>query len=294
VTAVGEARSGIDGDRPQSVDVATIDPSTYFDVEDLFITKGPAKSELVKRLSSSASLVVPVSLAASRNLSVGSKLALRTRGGVADFVVAGVYRTAFDNPPIYMSRSAAARWFGVTSATDIHIATDGDVELVRREVTSLQQGGLFTVSTTGSSKDELRALLRTFLSVFIVILALGAVVGALGLAVTIAAVTLDRTREIGVLRSIGAGDGGIVRVVLGEALTLTAAAFVLALPAAVLLARILLRLATTAVGAQVDLVLPWSWVVGTGLVGLVVAAGASAWPAYRACRIDTELALRWD
>jgi putative ABC transport system permease protein len=121
------------------------------------------------------------------------------------------------------------------------------------------------------------------------------VVGGLGLASTMSLAVLERTREIGVLRAIGARHRTIFAIVQIEALTIALlswlAAIPLSVPMSVILGRafgrIMFRVPVTLL-PQPSGVLRWAVLV------IVVALVAAAWPARRATRITTSAALAYE
>ena len=70
--------------------------------------------------------------------------------------------------------------------------------------------------------EERREALAAFDGIIALLLAmvgLMAIVGGLGLAGTTSLNVIERTREIGVMRAIGAGDGTLYQIILVETLT---------------------------------------------------------------------------
>ena len=121
------------------------------------------------------------------------------------------------------------------------------------------------------------------------------VVGALGLASTMAIGVLERTREIGVLRAIGARDGAILAIVQAEGLTIGLLSWAIALPLSVPMS-----LALGAAFGRIMLPVPVRIIPdGTAVLAwlalvLVVSVGASAWPAWRAMRVPAARALSYE
>jgi putative ABC transport system permease protein len=121
------------------------------------------------------------------------------------------------------------------------------------------------------------------------------VVGGLGLAATMSLAVLERTREIGVLRAIGARHGSILSMIQIEALVISLASWAIALPLSVPMSAVLGK----AFG-RIMIPVPVSFTPGlTGVlrwlaVAIVVSIAASAWPAYRAMRITTARALAYE
>ena len=112
-----------------------------------------------------------------------------------------------------------------------------------------------------STKEFAFGQLRGFFSLAYVILVAAAAAGLLGLANTLAVSVLARTHEIGVLRSAGTLRRQIRQMVLVEAVTLALAAFVLALPLGLLLTLGTSAAFRSAIGASVELTLPWAFLL---------------------------------
>lgn len=121
------------------------------------------------------------------------------------------------------------------------------------------------------------------------------IVGGMGLASSMGMNVLERTREIGVLRAIGARHGVLFRMVQVEGLIVAFASWLLALPLSLPMS-VLLGLAFGRIMLPVPLhLLPQPmaalrWL----LVVLVVSVVACALPAWRAMRTPTARALAYD
>jgi predicted permease len=115
---------------------------------------------------------------------------------------------------------------------------------------------------------------------------LALLLSALGIHGALAGAVAGRTREIGVRMALGAGRRRVLRDVVGRGLALAGLGFVLGLPAAVLLAR-LLRGALVGVG-------PGDVATHAGAAAVLLGAAVLAgWlPARRAAGVDPAAALR--
>jgi len=107
------------------------------------------------------------------------------------------------------------------------------------------------------------------------------------------AMLAGQSREIGILKVLGAGPRQIMALYLGQALLLGVAASLIALPAAIAIGR-------QYAGLKADLLnfpiaghaIPW-WAIGLQLlVGCLLPVAAAALPVRRACRISVGAALR--
>ena len=117
-------------------------------------------------------------------------------------------------------------------------------------------------------------------------------VGGIGLSGALAIGVLQRTREIGVLRAIGAPSNAIFRLFLLEGLLHGLVAWSLSVPLAYLIAEPIAReLGKTMLGIQLDyrfdvLAIPY-WLV----IVIVLAWTASYWPARKATRLTVRESL---
>ena len=121
------------------------------------------------------------------------------------------------------------------------------------------------------------------------------VVGGLGLASTMSLAVLERRREIGILRTIGARHRAILALITVESMVIALLSWLLAVPLSVPMSvvlgeafgRIMFRVPVILLPTGAG-VLRWLVVV------LAVSLLASAWPAWRALRVSTAAALAYE
>ena len=149
--------------------------------------------------------------------------------------------------------------------------------------------------TAGSYRASYRAQFDTLVVLLMALAGLTALVGGLGLANTMALNVLERSREIGILRALGARRPLLQRLVLAEGLLIALASVVLAVPLALPLTAALDRV----MGASLlgsPLRFAFSPAAALGWLGLVVAIGLIAcWlPAERAARLTVREAVAYE
>jgi putative ABC transport system permease protein len=154
------------------------------------------------------------------------------------------------------------------------------------------------VSEVETSGEQLEQVLTTFGIVSTVLSAMAllmGLVGGLGLTGTMSINVLERTREIGVLRAVGAANGAIYQIIISEGLIIGMFAWVLGVVLSIPLGLIL----CTAMGAAMlntPLTFTFSW-AGVGiwlLLVLMVASLASFSPARNAVRLTVREVLAYD
>lgn len=90
--------------------------------------------------------------------------------------------------------------------------------------------------TTTQLKETNAAQLDILIVLLLVMVVLIAIVGGLGLAITMSLNVMERTREIGILRSLGAGNGAVRRVVILEGVVIGLISWAVSIPCSIPLA----------------------------------------------------------
>lgn len=240
-------------------------------------------------------------LRAEPTMAVGRTVSVIVGGRTARWTVVG-YTESGAAPSAYAPREvvAAIAADGRISAVMVASAYEGEgstFDLIQRLRTTLGEQGR-DVSSSQLLAESRRVIEDHLLMVvdFLGSVAwLMLVVGAMGLASTMGLAVLERTREIGVLRAIGATHGSIFTVIQGEGVTIALLSWALAIPLSIPMSvalasafgRIMLRVPVTYLpdGRGVAL---WLAVV------LLVSVLACAWPARRAMRVSTAAALAYE
>lgn len=189
---------------------------------------------------------------------------------------------------------------GIDSAalTNVQLKTDGP-RVQEAVKTALANAG-FTGSTVHTADEETTAVVQEFTGgsdqLTIILLAfavIALVVSALVVANTFSVLIAQRTRELALLRCIGAGRGQIRRSVLLEALVLGAVASVTGVGVAVGgMAALIGALRTNPDYRFATLAVPASAVITAVVVGVVLTLVAALVPARRATAVAPLAALR--
>jgi putative ABC transport system permease protein len=144
----------------------------------------------------------------------------------------------------------------------------------------------FTVDTAEGLIAFWQSLTRVIFTVVPAVVVIGIVVGGIVIMNIMLMSVTERTREIGIRKSLGAKRGDILRQFLAESVTLAVAGGVLGIAAGSALAGLVGTFSP--LPARVTL---WSICLAVGL-GLVVGVLFGVYPATRAARLDPITALR--
>jgi putative ABC transport system permease protein len=237
------------------------------------------------------------------DLRVGSNLVLKIEKREISFEVVGIVMGQMQGAVAYVDYPAfvrAVREVGRANRVAMTVAPQEPDIQVRMAQTFEQQfkdDGL-RVSVT-ETREDLRTLTTTHYNVVVVLLLVMAivlgVVGGLGLMGTMSLNVLERTREIGLLRAIGASNRAVWQIVIAEGVLIGLFSWVLGLAVAVPLSKRL----SDAVGIamlQVPLSYTFSFAGVLLWLGLVVvlAAVASFLPAWNAVRLSVRDVLAYE
>jgi putative ABC transport system permease protein len=152
-----------------------------------------------------------------------------------------------------------------------------------------------TTNTTGEIRTNVEFqfnLLVFFLGVMALLIA---AVGGLGLTGTMSINVLERTREIGVMRALGASDGSVLRIVLVEGVFVGVLSWALG---ALLAYPVGLLLSNMVGNAFLQIPLTYVFALG-GAIGWLaavvgIAALASLLPAWNASRLSVRQTLAYE
>jgi putative ABC transport system permease protein len=169
--------------------------------------------------------------------------------------------------------------------------------LGQRLVSRFEDAGLGT-ATFDTQYDLVVSNMGNFdilLSVLLLMSGLLALVGGLGLAGTMGLNVLERTREIGVLRAVGAANPSVRKVVLFEGIFVGLISWLLAVagswPIGLALSDVV---ASTVLNAHADYLFSlrgmWMWLA----LVLVIATAASLAPAQRASKLTVREVLAYE
>jgi putative ABC transport system permease protein len=238
-------------------------------------------------------------------LAAGREIVLRVNDQDTTWQIVGLHRVAGTlNPPLLYVNAAylGTVLAGADQVNELRISTTArDLAGQKQVATALEnrfkQAGIPVGQLTLGEewRKGQAATLDVFVYFLLVMAAMIAVVGGLGLTGTMSMNVLERTREIGVLRAIGASNGSVMRVVLVEGLLIGLISWVLA----ILLSFPITLALDSGVGAAMfqsplKFAFGWSglvnWLVGV----LALAVLASLVPALRAVRLTVRDVLAYE
>ena len=201
------------------------------------------------------------------------------------FTVVGLTRetASWMSPYMFITLDAAETVLGAYGMVSYHLLRlpeGADVESARRAIEGRVEGVevLTPAEVAGADRRVIATIMDTPLNVMLVI---GVVIGIAVTGLTAYTAVTDRMRKYGVLKAIGAGDGRLARLVVGETLVRAGMGFVAGIGFSYLAAALIM-----ARWAQFNIVIRGGSLVQAGGLALVMSLVAGLLPVRRVAQID--------
>jgi putative ABC transport system permease protein len=238
------------------------------------------------------------------NLEPGDPLNLKIDGREEIWEVIGIYKFVAREgvlayaPYEYISKvnHLVNRAVSFRLATDRHDRPYQDAKAEELDKYFRDLGFKVRIAEAGRASLDAAVESLDTLVVFLLIMAvLTAIVGSMGLTGTMGMNVLERTREIGIMRAIGADDRAVMRTVIAEGIFIGTISFGLAVVLSIPFTYLLSTIVSLAVfQTPIEVVFTYSgYAIWLGLV-LALSALASILPARNAARLTIREVLAYE
>jgi putative ABC transport system permease protein len=246
-------------------------------------------------------LVINSTLAEESHLRTGNTITLRLKGRRTSWRVVGIAREPFLPSTAYIPEAFIEQWYPAMRTT-INLALektdDASMQAVKTaldknlEQEGIQAAGSHSKADFRYGRDQHLLMIYVFL---VVISGIIATVGGLGLATTMSLNVLERRREMGVMRSIGASPSVVMGIIVAEGVVIGVMSWVVAGLAAWPLSRVTGNfLAFLIFKSRLDSVFQlqglWIWLA----FSVLLAGMASLLPARSAAKLTVREALAYE
>jgi putative ABC transport system permease protein len=282
--------------------------------ENAFVLAPPANSELVNPLLTAGRwirsddfrklAISEAALVQFPNLKAGDHLPIKIDGRKELWEVVGIFKFVDQQgivayvPYEYISQveNLANRAYSFRVVTDQHDRAYQEMMADRLDDYFREQGFKVRKAESGLSSMDTASESLDILVIFLLIMAiLTAIVGAMGLTGTMGMNVMERTREIGIMRAVGADDRAVMRTVIAEGLTIGFISFVLAIFLSIPFTFALSDIVSTAVfQTPIKVVFTFlGYAIWLGLV-LLLSVFGSILPARSAARLTIREVLAYE
>jgi len=254
----------------------------------------PADSDAVVINQMVRRLIPGVKINDTISLSLGKRATTWRVAGIVEEI--GFPAAAYVNETAYAKAAGMigrAQMIRITSSAANQSERVGIIRAIERALMaagiSVREGLPLAVLRT-AVVAHVSVLVKTLIAMAVLL----GLIGVLGLASTMSMNVIERTRELGVMRAIGAAPGTIMRVIISEGVFIGGLSWIFAVMLSVPLSLLVGGIVGT-LSFRVPLSLTISpfamllWLV----VVLCISAAACAWPALRAARLTVREALAY-
>jgi putative ABC transport system permease protein len=272
--------------------VEGLDPEAWGKVDSTPLV-GASRDEALKALAAGA-VIVGQRYAERAGLHPGDQLVLRGPRGLRRARIVALRATVADVGDILMSRATMAGVYGITQEAQIVVkarsAQDrAPLEAAVRKLIERRYPAMEALSTA-ELKDQIDREISQQFNMFNAILAIAVLVSLLGVVNTLVMSVLERTREIGVLRALGASRWHVRWTMVAESILVTLSSAIAGLASGLVIAWMWTRGLDRLLPGLVFSV-PVAAAVGIAIAAVVLGAAAAVLPARRAARMDVVRAL---
>ena len=272
------------------------DPSVYGKI-DATEYKDMSSAE-VRRGLETGGVVIGEDNARESNIQVGDRIALEGPAGTRDAPVVGIAKS-LQNAGEYMEVSLATLrdiW-GVEQdfSVAIQARSEADRPVLERKVDALISERYPSVEALSNSdlKANVSKQVDQQFGFFNAIVGIAVLISILGIVNTLSMSVIERTREIGVLRALGASRWLVRRTMADESLLIATAGTIVGVLAGLLIGAVWLHgIGGTMSGVTFEV--PTTTIIGVGIVGVLFGLLASILPARRAAKLDVMKALTYE
>jgi putative ABC transport system permease protein len=279
------------------VSLLAIDPVLYPKVASLTFMQGDAQSAMAG-LAGERTMVANGVFAAQAGLKLGDTVRVSTPTGAKEYTIVGVGSDYLNTKIItaYISQASLLKDFRKSEDVfiQVNLAPNANAAAVENQMkTVLKDYPQFSLISGKKYFEDNKALFNTVFAFYYVLVAVLAVPSLIALLNTLAIGVIERTREIGMTRAIGATRRQVRRMVIVEAVLLAGIGTAFGLPAGLYMGYLMLLGMSTA-GFPVEYAFPVGGLIAATVIGLVFGYLSGLLPAKQAAGMNIIQALRYE
>ncbi|MGH2521192.1 MAG: ABC transporter permease [Anaerolineales bacterium] len=280
-----------------AVGLLGIEPQAYNQTSGLTFIEGDPETAF-RELENGRGMIINGLLGASAGVKMGDEVTLLTPTGEVAYKVVGIASDYLNAKTTtgYISQANVATDFGRTEDVffQINLKPGADRAAVEAQFKqALQPYPQFKLISGQEFFEQNKGIFDAVFAGMYAMVVFLAIPSLIAMVNTLAIGVLERTREIGTLRAVGATRAQIRTVVLAEALILAAIGTAFGLLSGLYLGYMATS-AFEALGFPVAYIFPATGVVVAIAVGLLFGAVAAVLPARQAARLEIVQALRYE
>jgi putative ABC transport system permease protein len=251
---------------------------------------GRKPEDVLPELRGQDAAIVSEPFANKHNVRTGDRIVLSLGDRKVEFRVAGVYYDyANERGYVIVDRATMLKYLPDPAASNlaVYLKAGASVDTVRRDIERVTAGRKVLILSNGNLKsDAIKVFDRTF-AITYALEAVAVIVAVMGIAGALLALVIDRSREFGLLRFLGASTSQVRKLILVEAGLLGLLANVAGLALGFVLSLLLIFVINKqSFGWTIQFHLPVAVLAGALSVVYVATLFAGLYPARIAMRLN--------
>jgi putative ABC transport system permease protein len=275
-----------------------VDPAAFGRVDRTPMAGGISRSAALAGIARGG-VIINRGYSVSAGLHVGDKVPLRGAAGVRAAPVVGILKTTttFSGEMMQMSLATMRSVYGVHTDNQLLVTArpGASAALLGRRIDAYlnrAHPNLESLSTA-DVKHEIKTQINQQFNFFNAIIAIAVIVSLLGVINTLAMSVLERTREIGVLRALGASRWLVRATMLDESLLITLAGAIAGIAVGLLIAVVWVS-GLDSVIPGITFHFPLGSTLAVAVAAIALGVLAAVLPARRAARLKPVDALSYE
>ncbi|MFL7890711.1 MAG: ABC transporter permease [Anaerolineales bacterium] len=283
----------------ESLVYMAVDPYTYNQVTSFVFSDYLAdEGSALRDLAAGDSVFISSVLAEKYDLQPGDEINLTTKTGPRGFNIAAIVVDYYNQGMVINgSWGDMNRYFRLKDANAflVKVQEGSDAQTVQNLIED-RYGKIerLVVASNQSLLSRVTRLLNQAFGMFDVLALIALFVGFLGIMNTLTMNIMERTQEIGMLRSVGMTRSQVIFMVLAESAQIGLIGGIFGVAFGLILARIFMLAMTAMSGYKLDFILPPDRILIALVIALVVSQVAALLPAIRAARLGILEAIHYE
>ena len=280
------------------VQVTGIDAVDYCRALRKRLPEGLPTLEKFEQLPKGNFAVISDNFAEKWRVAEGDTIQIKSLRGTVDIQVIGVGQDySWNQGTVFMDRAVYARLFNDALVDQYHVffKQEADQAATFERVQAYATGNDLLIQDQKSVQLYLVGVIdRLFRVAYLQQVVVG-VVAALGVVTALLISVLQRRRELGLLRAVGATQYQVIKTVVAEAMLMgmigTALGFAMGVPMEWFLLNVVLLEES---GFRFEMLIPWKQALGIGGIAILTSTVAGLFPAIHAVRMNITEAIAYE
>jgi putative ABC transport system permease protein len=290
--------SGARGTGEITISVLGIDPITFPQVSGMQFQKG-SPEQAYAELNSGRTVIVNGLLASQAGINMGDTVTLSTPQGQQDYRVVAIAGDVINLKvnTVYISQANMRADFNKTEDIffQVNLAPGANPAAVDERLKSIVEDyPQFRLVATREYRQEFETQFDAIFAAMYALLGVLSLPSLIAILNTLAISVIERTREIGMLRAIGALRGQVRRMVIAEALLLAAIGTAFGIIAGLYLSYVFVQGIGASGTYKMDYSFPFAAILAAIAAGLIFGVIAALVPARQASKMEIVKALRYE